>query len=371
MISAPRARKILLVSALLGLGTACFPVELDVRDGKLLIVRGEGTYVLDPASGSLTLVRAPDQGPTVFARFSPKGDEVLTVTARKDGFNDHDFLVGPTAGGPARVVYQAKDAGYVRWSPDGAWLAVSQLSPEKNKEFDKQLPEVVLVPSGGGPAVHVLTDTVGTTRWFKDSKRILAFRATAKVEGVGRTKGELVVASAAKGKPPVLATAIVADGFTADLSPDESHVVFPAYACVAPGGKLPDPDFATHLCEVDVAKGTVRQLDQSADYAFYAPDGQHVLVGWGSGSYGSDVGELAVADAGLNAFTPLAHDAAKPGNGSEPMYPGWLDAGHVYYFGVKVTWGASNRAVMLYTIGADGTGRKNLQPMIEAALADK
>lgn len=364
-------RRLFVVTALLGVGTACFPVELDVRDGKLLLVRGEGTYVLDPASGSLTLVRAPDQGPTVFARFSPKGDEVLSVTERKDGFSDFDFLVGPTAGGPTRLVYQAKDAGYVRWSPDGALLAVSQLSPDKNKEFDKQMPELVLVPSAGGEAVHVLKDTLGTTRWFKDSKRVLVFHATGKLDGVGKTKGDLVAASGAKGKPPVLATAIVADGFTADLSPDESHVVFPAYACGAPGAKLPDPAFAPHLCEVDLTKGTVRSLEQPADYAFYAPDGQHVLVGWGGTSFSSDVAELAVGDAGLTTFTTIAHDAVKPGSGTDAMFPGWISASQAYYFGVKVTWGSSSKAVMLYTIGVDGTGRKNLQPAIEAALADK
>ncbi len=59
------ARRALLAVA--GLAAECFPIELDVRDGKLLIVRGEGTCVLDPATGSLTLVRSPDDGPTVFA----------------------------------------------------------------------------------------------------------------------------------------------------------------------------------------------------------------------------------------------------------------------------------------------------------------
>ncbi len=365
------ARRTLLTATVALLAAACFPIELDVRDGKLLIVRGEGTYVLDPATGSLTLVRTPDQGPTVFARFSPKGDEVLTVTEKKDGFNDFDFMVGPTAGGPTRLVYQAKDAGYVRWSPDGALLAVSELSPDKSKEFDKQMPEIVLVPSGGGEAAHILKDTVGTTRWFKDSKRVLAFHATSKLDGVGKTKGDLVVASGVKGKPPALATAIVADGFTADLSPDESHIVFAAYACAAPGAKLPEADFVTHLCELDVANGTVRQLDQQADYALYAPDGQHVLVGSSGSSFSTDVAELRVADASLNAFTTIAHDSAKSGSGSDAVFPGWIDGTTIYYFGVKVTWGSTGKAMMLYTIGVDGTGRKNLQPAIETALADQ
>jgi hypothetical protein len=63
------ARRALLTVAVAvaGLAAECFPIELDVRDGKLLIVRGEGTCVLDPATGSLTLVRSPDDGPTVFA----------------------------------------------------------------------------------------------------------------------------------------------------------------------------------------------------------------------------------------------------------------------------------------------------------------
>lgn len=363
----PTARRLLLTTTVAVLAAACFPIELDVRDGKLLIVRGEGTFVLDPATGSLTLVRAPQDGPTVFARFSPKGDEVLTVTQRKDGFADFDFMVGPVSGGPAHRVYQAKDAGYVRWSPDGATLAVTQLSPDKNKQFDKQMPEIVLVPAAGGPATSLLRDTVGTTRWFKDSQRVLAVHATDKLDGVGKTKGDLVIASAAKGKPTVLATAVVPDNFTADLSPDESHIVFVAYACGAPGAKLPDPDYATHLCELDVTKGTVRQLDTHADYAFYSPDGAHVLVG-GGGSFASDVGDLLVADAGLNTFTTLAQDATRSVSGSEAFFPGWVDSGRVYYFAQKVTWGGTGKAVMLNTIGVDGTGRKNLQPGIEGAV---
>lgn len=364
-------RRILLTAAVAGLAAACFPIELDVHDGKLLIVRGEGTWVLDPASGSVTLVRPPVDGATVFARFSPKGDEVLTVTERKDGFNDFDFTIGPTAGGPTRRVYQGKNAGYVRWSPDGATLAISQLAAEQNKRFEKQMPELWLVPAAGGAPTKILSDGVGTTRWFADGKRVLAFHATAKLDGIGKTKGDLVAASAAKGKPAVLASAIVADGFEADISPDESHILFVAYACAEAGAKLPEPDTSTHLCDLDVAKGTVRQLDQHADYVFYAPDGQHVIVGTDEGATGTDVFGLAVADAGLTSFTLLAKDVARPGSGSDAVFPGWVDAKTIYYLGVKYTWGSTSKALMLYTMGVDGAGRKNLQPTIESALADK
>ena len=44
------ARRFLFALPLLLLA-GCFPIELDVRDGKLLIPREEGFFVFDPASG--------------------------------------------------------------------------------------------------------------------------------------------------------------------------------------------------------------------------------------------------------------------------------------------------------------------------------
>src|SRR5215472_7084586 len=99
------SRRLLLLLPLLLL-PGCFPIELDVRDGKLLIPREEGFFVFDPASGKAAKVAGNTDGKPVFARFSPEGKELLTVV-KGSGSNQFAFFITPAEGGKGRQIYKA------------------------------------------------------------------------------------------------------------------------------------------------------------------------------------------------------------------------------------------------------------------------
>ena len=120
------SRRLLALLPLLLLA-GCFPIELDVRDGKLLIPREEGFFVFDPASGKAAKVGGNADGKPVFARFSPDGKEALTVV-KGSGFNEFIFSITPAAGGKGRQIYKAENTAYVLYSPDGANLGLIQMS---------------------------------------------------------------------------------------------------------------------------------------------------------------------------------------------------------------------------------------------------
>jgi hypothetical protein len=201
------SRRLLALLPLLLLG-GCFPIELDVRDGKLLIPRDEGFFVFDPVSGKAAKVAGPDAGKPVFARFSPDGKEILTVV-KGSGFNEFIFSVGPAGGGKGREIYKAENTAYVLYSPDGANLGIVQMSKQPDPQFKNQVPEFYLLPAKGGAAKKVAGKVGVLFRWFPDSKRVLIFELD-KQDEMSHYFGSLSALDVTTGKATPLAAAAVA-----------------------------------------------------------------------------------------------------------------------------------------------------------------
>jgi hypothetical protein len=358
----PRRCLVLLPLLLLA---GCFPIELDVRDGKVLIPREEGFFVFDPASGKAAKVAGPGDGKPVFARYSPDGKEVLCVL-KGGGFNDFRFMINPIGGGQGREVYKAENTAYVLYSPDGANLGIIQMSQKEDPQFKDKVPEFYLLPVKGGPAKK-LADRVGVFfRWFPDSKRALVF-ALEKRDEMGRYYGSLAILDVTSGKQTALAVAAVPQSFFFDLSPDGSKALFTAHATDKPGSDLSKTkEFGTKLFELDVNAGTTRKIAKDATYAIYSRDGKQVLLGTPPEGFSFDTLKLEVADAGLTKFTTVAPDAFKPmAMGGGATFPGWLDDKTIFYFVQRAVYGTEGKSVHLVTVGIDGKGRRDVQPLID------
>jgi hypothetical protein len=358
-----RLRTLILLPLLLLAG--CFPIELDVRDGKLLIPREEGFFTFDPATGKAVRVAGTEDGKPVFARFSPDGKEVLTVVMEggsREVFGpgpEFRFLVRPIDGGKAREVYKGIRAANVLYSPDGANLGVVQLTQVGGGPGAVPPGDLYLVPSKGGKAKRLAVMVGPLFRWFPDSKRVLVFQSDKNAEQVGlRGSGSVVDVGTGKATP-VVAVVVSEEAFF-DLSPDGKKVLFTAFAAAKPGTDLAETNEGLKLFELDVAAGTVRKIGKEVSYAIYSRDGKQVLLGTPPG--GSHPPKLEVADADLKKFTTVADDVWV----SNKVLPGWLDDKTVFYFVQKAVYGTEGNSLHLMAVGADGKGRRDLQPSIDA-----
>jgi hypothetical protein len=317
-------------------------------------------------------VAGPGDGKPAFARYSPDGKDVLAVL-KGGGFNEFRFVITPVAGGQGREVYKAENTAYVLYSPDGANLGIVQMSQQADPQFKDKVPEFYLLPAKGGEARKVAGKVGVLFRWFPDSKRVLAFELDKKDE-MSRYFGSVSVLDVTTGKATALVAAAVSQSFFLDLAPDGKKALFTAIAADKPGGDLTKTkEFATKLFELDVAAGTTRKLAKDASYAIYSRDGKKVLLGTPPEGFSFDTLKLEVADAGLTSFTTVAGDAYKPlALGGGTTFPGWLDDKTVFYFVQKSVYGTEGKGMHLMTVGADGKGRRDLQPLIDtAAVADE
>src|SRR5262249_26275504 len=160
-------------------------------------------------------------------RFSPDGKEFLAVTELTSGFNDFRFVVAPVDGGKSREIFRGKNTAYVRYSPDGAYVAISVV-PEKKDAKQDPLPELFLVPLKGGGSEKVVARNVSVLfRWFADSRRILVFEIARKDDS-SRYSGNIGILDVTTGKMSPLAAAVVTQQFFLDLAPDNKRALFTA-----------------------------------------------------------------------------------------------------------------------------------------------
>ena len=345
----------------------CFPIELDVKDGKVLIPRGEGVFVFDPGTGKTAKVAAPDGGPPVFARFAPDGKEVLLVTKSTSGYNEFKFVIAPLSGGKGREVFKGQNSAYVLYAPDGKSLGIIKVSDKQNPQFKQQMPDLLVVPTSGGKEKVVASNVAALFRWFSDSKRMLIFEIAKKDEN-SHYFGTLAVLDLESGKKRPLAAVAVNQSFFVDLAPNNKKALFTALRADKPGTNLEKGDgYKNLLFEVDLASGEVRKIDKETRYAIYSPSGAQVLLGTPPEGFDLTSLQLQVADAGLTKFTTVVTNAHMPlaigGEGS--MFPSWLDDKRLCYFVNRAVYGTEAKNVHLYMVGADGKGKRCVQPQID------
>lgn len=347
----------------------CFAIELDVNsEGHLLITRQEGFFVLDPASKSVKRIAAAAEGTEPqYARFSPDGKQVLTVT--KAGFQTSTFSLVDIATGSSKQVFTIDTAANVRFSPDGKSLAVVAASKEDDKEFNSKVSELHLVSLPGGKS-KLIAKRVGTQfKWLPDSKRILVVEAKEKIDD-STFGGTVSLIDVATGKSTPKAAVIGKQTSSCDVSPDGKTAVVLAIKMGKAGDKLDKGDaYNEVLHRLDLASGKVESLEIEPKYAFYSPSGKSLLLGMPPEGFSFDTVDLVVTPAGdvteqqkvATANFPLAL------GGDGIVYAGWIGEDKIYYFVERKVYGTAGKSLQLMTAGVDGMDRQLLQPAIDQA----
>ncbi|MFQ5848772.1 MAG: TolB family protein [Candidatus Methylomirabilales bacterium] len=360
-----RLARVVLAVAMLMAG--CFPIELDVsREGKILIPRQEGFFVLDVTTGKMEKVYALAGGNPTFARYSPSGKEIVAVT-ESDGKmmgKSHVLTLVTLSTGKGRVLYSGSNATYTRWSPDGQYLSLSRVAEQKTPPLEENLPETYLISIKGGDAKHLASNTSALHRWFPDSKALLIFQIEKKVKNVYHGTITALDIPSGKGKP--LASVLGSQNVFFDLSPDGTTVLFTAKAAGPPGATLQAGK--DRLFELDIAKRSIRTVKEKAEYAIWSPSGNQVLLGTNEKD---GILTLQVADRGFTQFRKIGSDAASKvseGIGVQTrIYPGWLGEGTVFYFAKTAVYGTAGKNLELVMVSTDGKNRWRYQAAIDDA----
>ena len=359
---------VLVVCAVLSAVCAgCLPVELSVSpQGEFLIPRQEGFVLLDPAKGEAKVLAAANDAEPVFAVFAPGGGEFLAISKGGSGFS----VSRMGRDGKGKELFTGSNLTYARWSPDGKQVSLTRVSDQQNEAVKENLPELIVVDAGGAGKKTILPGCSMIHRWTADSASILAVQITAKVQEKDRYIGQMVLVGAADGKTKPVCSVVSEKKMFLDLSPDGKKALIVATKLGKADEKLTAGEEKPKLFEVTMADGSFRVVRDEAVYALYSPKGGQVLVA----TAGEDgLLTLEVTDSAFVQKTKVAGDAAKSagdGPDSADIYPGWVNDKTVHYLRRRAVFGVAGKNLQLVTVGADGKGVRNLQPVIGAALKE-
>jgi Tol biopolymer transport system component len=352
----------------------CFPILLDVnKDGQVLIPREEGVFSFDLASGKMVRLAERAKGDPAWARWSPDGTKVLVADVAEGGKTALRIVDLKTHA--VKPLAELDATACVLWSPDSGSVSAAEVGMGGT--------QLKLIPLETGQAKGLLSNTLAMHAWLPDG-RVLAFRVTEKKENSQVASGELVVVDSAGGEPRIVAQATCDQSAILSVSPDGKQALVVEAEVIGEGDKQ---QAATKLVQVALADGAKKVLPKAdVAAAFWSPDGKRILVltkgggdaagmakamGAAMGAPAGGGSQIVVTDAeGKNAVvvatSVLTHSG---GMGGPAMYPSWADSDTILYFVSVKTYGEGGTAVRLMSIKVDGSGRKNLQPTIESAVA--
>lgn len=371
-ISRIRIAPILLSVALLLAG--CLPIELDVSaDGKILIARAEGYFALEPSTGKVERLYAPQNAKPVFGRFMPDGKSIIAIneTGESAMGMGRSFSVEQVtiADGTARTIFSGSNLTYAAVSPDGSTLAVTQLASEQAEGLDEKLPELLLVDIRAGTNQKVAANAAPFIRWFPDSSGVLTYTIKSKSAEKGDYLGVLAKI-AADGTAKPLCAVLSGNDLFLEMSPDGSKALFTALGAAAPDAEIEQADTPA-LFELNIASGEAKRVAGVVTYAIYSPDGKSILLG---GSEKEEQLALSVAD----ATTPgearaLGQGMPKNAGGnsgtSAAIYPSWLDNDTILYLASRPAYGTAGINLHLVTLDiAPGAKPADFQALIESAV---
>ena len=216
-------RRLVFVLALCGLLVGCLPIELSVSpDGRVLIPRYEGFFVLDPASGEVHRALDDRYGKPMFAVWSPDGKSFVAVS-EGDAPEGEEDNGGPMAGmgdiaidgddmdaealaqhmqmmmeqmmaqmgmgmGPSMnltLVVPAKvqashlmntsGVTYLLWGVDENLISLTRLAGEAVEPLEENMPELVVVDVTTRQVKQLASNVSVLHRWFPDGSAVLTF----------------------------------------------------------------------------------------------------------------------------------------------------------------------------------------------------
>lgn len=364
-------RRFLILGIVLMILGGCLPIELDVsKDGKILIPRQEGFFVLDPTTGQAKKVADGAGKSPVFACFAPDAKQFLAVTQQGEGGGNMTFRLADLATGKTRDLYSASNCTYVSYSPAGSHFAVCRLSDKSSEHLDQNMPELIVVDVRGGNAKTLHTDVASLHRWSADGQSLYTVLLLEKEKESDNYGGELARINVADGKITRFCKLAGPDGMFFDVAPDGETLLFTAMTAVTMKDKLTIPkegdDDELTLFQCDTTNGQVKMLRNQVKYAVYSPDGKHVLIG---SDEKNSLLKLQIADASFAKTTSVSEKAAASTGGmgqTASIYPGWIDNSTVHYLAQVQAYGTAGKNLALMSATLAGK-KKSLQPAVDAA----
>ena len=365
--------RILRVRSLIILGVfcivGCFAIELDVdKDGKLLVTREEGFFLVDPVQKEVKLIQKAVPGTEpVYSRFSPNGKQILTVA--KEGYQTFQLSLVEIETGKSSKLLKVDQAANARFSPDGKYLAVVAGSKEDDPEFKSKVPELHLVTLADGKSKRVAKKIGVQIRWLPDSKQILLVDVKSKIDD-SNFLGNVSLLDVATSKLTPKIAIIGPQDFAFDTTPDGNTAVITAAKTGKVGVKMTlGESYDYSLFQLNLKSGDAKNLEIKPKYAFYSPNGKSLLLGLDASGFNMTSASLEVANASDVSERTVIGEVAFPlaFGGEGKVLAGWINDEKIYYFVERKVYGTTGKSMQLITAKADGSERQLLQPMIDTA----
>ncbi|MBS3821523.1 MAG: hypothetical protein GVY16_01915 [Planctomycetes bacterium] len=359
-----------------GLFVGCLPVELSVSpSGEVLIPRAEGFVVYSPADGSVKVWNDAAGGQAAFAMYSPDGKSALAIVEASGGGMGKSFkvmLIG--ADGEATEICSRSNITYAQWSPDGMYATITRVADQQVEPVDQNLPEMILINVAEGTTKKLASNVAGIHRWMPDSKKLVVFQIERKSEDANQYAGKLMTLDVASGEMVALAGMMGEQDAFFDVSPDGKTAMVTALKVDAANAELPDEvDGKAKLYSLDMTSGASKEISDSAGFAMYSPKGTKMLIGASEEQDGAIALSVAAADG--SGMKKVVDDAAKQTGGGmgnqATIYPTWMDDETVLYLSKHAVYGTAGANLVLTSVKADGSGRRNHQGTIDVGLQGK
>jgi len=365
------------VAAIVLLG-GCLPIELSVApDGRVLIPRNEGFFTYDAKTGAVKRAYAAEGIKPNFATFAPDGTKFLAISEAGDGGFGGGFAIEVVdEAGKAKRISTDQNVTYATWSPTGEKAAITRIAQQKHAPMDENMPELAIIDPAAGTSKAIAHNVSVIHRWLPGGKTLLALQLTSKNEETDLYTGALVRIDASSGEASPIASVISGKSVHIDVAADGKKALLSVFQAAKAGAKLAMPGEddevdtdATTLYTVDLATGEVAEAHKGASYAKFSPDGKHVLIATPSDDEGL---KLEVADSAMSKTTTIADGVMSEAGGlgqSVDVYASWLSNDTVIYLTQRAVYGTAGLNITLTSVGIDGKGEKNHQPIIDSAVA--
>jgi hypothetical protein len=361
-------------------GTAFMSLQVDAdRQGRLLVARQEGFFLVEADGAKVTLLAKPAKGTPIAARWSPTADRVLLAEVLADG----RIALSVLTVADKTTVDLGTHAGlrWPLWCPDGASVSYLVREPPGFSLF--------VAPAAGGEPRKLIGTVAGAYDWI-DKGRVLVSRLGSQQAMNSASECTLTTVDAATGEAKPVAKVMAGELAPMDVSPDGKEAII---ACSAPDGR-------TQLSRIALAGGKVAAFGPEYVLAgAWSPDGASIAVVHAVDreitsqvtlAPGTTSQQGAVVSGPVNLRQKVRSwrlSALKVGGAGDvrtlsedadcwqaawvdsPLLPSWAGKDTVLYFRKTPVYGDAGFAIHLMSVKLAGGAAKDLQPAIDIAAA--